>query len=200
MAISRYFNPVMSTTRSAFLGCLLLLSAPAVGLSNDPTFKDILANVQKRESRTGAILTITANAEQRAKGAPATFSYFEIQIKDKMAQVEMYNNYLTGKKGESYTFSVQPEIEAEYARLQNLARLRQLDTAVADAERRRRIYVLSSFRLQEGSDIKQVEAALGKPASVDYWMEAGWSTMVYRDVNVVTAFDKVHDIQSSRRE
>ena len=81
----------------------------------------------------------------------------DIQIKDKTAQVEMYNNYLTGKKGESYAFPVIPEIAAEYARLQNLARLRQLDTAVADAERRRRIYVLSSFKVEEGSDIKQVE-------------------------------------------
>ena len=113
----------------------------------------------------------------------------------------MYNNYLTGKKGEAYAFPVIPEIEAEYARLQNLARLRQFDTAVADAERRRRIYVLSSFKLQEGSDIKQVEAALGKSSlSLEYWMKAGWQTMVYRDVNVVTALDRVHDIQSSRRE
>jgi hypothetical protein len=201
MAITRWFQPFewIKPVHSVLCG-VLLLAAPTVGLSDDPTFKDILKSVQKRESRTGAILTIAASAEQRAKGAPATYSYFDIQIKDKTAQVEMYNNYLTGKRGEAYAFPVIPEIEAEYARLQNLARLRQLDTAVADAERRRRIYVLSSFKLQEGSDIKQVEAALGKPVSVEYWMKAGWQTMVYRDVNVVTALDRVHDIQSSRRE
>lgn len=204
MTIPRCFVPLNSNKSNrpvvALLFGVLSLATPAVGLSDDTTFKDILKSVQNRESRTGAILTIAASAEQRAKGAPATYSYFEIRIKDKTAQVEMYNNYLTGKKGESYVFPLGPEIEAEHARLQNLARLRELDSAVADAERRRRIFVLSSFQLQEGSGVEQIETVFGKPVAVNYWMKAGWATLVFCDVNVVTAFDKVHDIQSSHRD
>lgn len=199
MAIRRSVKPVkwIKPVYAALCGVLILV-APAGGLSDELTFKDILESVQDREARTGAILTIAASSKQRDKGAPAAYSHFEIRIKGKTAQVEMYNNYLTGKQGESYEFPVGPEIEAEYARLQNLTRLRQLDAAVADAERRRRIFVLSSFKLQEGSGIEQIETVFGKPTSVNYWMKAGWATLVFRDVNVVTAFDRVQDIQSSR--
>lgn len=179
--------------------CALLLAMSAPALSAEPTWSDILKNVERREARTGAILSVRSSAAKRAEGSPATYSHFEIRIKDKTAHVEMYNNYLTGKKGESFTFPIGPEIEAEYARLQNLAQLRMLDAAVADAERRRRIFVLSSFKLQEGSRIEALERALGKPTSVIPWMKAGWSTLVFRDVAVAVAFGRVHDIQSKPR-
>jgi len=179
---------------------LLLLAAPSIGMSEELTFKDLLKNVHRREARTGAIVSVKASAAKRAEGAPATYSNFEVQIEGKTARVEMYNNYLTGKQGESLTFPLGPEIKAEHERLQNLARLQEFDKAVADAERRRRIFVLSDFKLQEGSGVKQVEAALGKPVSVNYWMKAGWNTLVYRDVNIVIAFGKVHDIQRRNDE
>ncbi len=179
--------------------CALLLATSAPVLSAEPTLRDILKNVEKREARTGAILSVRSSAAKRAEGTPATYLHFEIRIKDKTAHVEMYNNYKNGKKGESFTFPIGPEIEAEYARLQNLAQLRLLDAAVADAERRRRIFVLSSFKFEEGSRIDVVEGALGKPTSVTLWQKVGWSTLVFRDVTVVVSFGGVHDIQSKPR-
>ena len=177
----------------------LLLATSTPALSAEPTLRNILKNVEKREARTGAILSVRSSAAKRAEGTPATYLHFEIRIKNKAAHVEMYNNYKNGKKGESFTFPIGPEIEAEYARLQNLVQLRMLDTAVADAERRRRIFVLSSFKLQEGSRIEAVEATFGKPTSVITWMKVGWSTLVFRNVTVGVAFGGVHDIQSKPR-
>ncbi len=183
----------------SILSSLLFLFVTSTVSGAEPTFDEILKNVESREERTGAILRVQSSQESRVKGAPAVYSFFDMRIEDKTAHVDMYNNYLTGKKGVSFKFAVTPQIEAEHARLQNLARLRQLDQAVADAERKRRIFVLSSFKLKEGSGIEQVEAVFGRPTSVIPWMKAGWDTLVFRDVSVVMAFDKVHDIQPNRR-
>ena len=111
----------------------------------------------------------------------------------------MYNNYLTGKQGEVFSFPVGPEIKAEHARLKNLARLRVLDKAVADAERKRRIFVSSSFKLHDGSKREQVEAVFGRPESVKVWMAVGWETLVYKHLFVIVVNDKVHDVQPKRR-
>lgn len=179
--------------------CALLLANAVPALAAEPTIDDILKRVEAREPRSGAILSVRSSPAQRAAGAPAKYAQFAIQIKDKTAHVEMYNNYLTGKEGVSYTFPVGPEIKAEYARLQNLAELRELDAAVEDAERRRRIFVLSSFKLREGSSVEQVEEVFGKPTSVIPWMKASWSTLVFSHVTVVVALDRVHDIQPKPR-
>jgi len=101
--------------------------------------------------------------------------------------------------GEVFSFPVGPEIKAEHARLKTLERLRVLDKAVADAERKRRIFVSSSFKLQEGSSREQAEAVFGRPESVSNHMRVGWKTLVYKRVSVVVANDKVHDIQPNRR-
>ena len=98
-----------------------------------------------------------------------------------------------------FSFPVGPEIKAEHARLKTLERLRVLDKAVADAERKRRIFVSSSFKLQEGSSREQAEAVFGRPESVSNHMRVGWKTLVYKRVSVVVANDKVHDIQPNRR-
>lgn len=185
--------------------CALLLVLPvsvlpASALSAEPALQEILKSVARRDERTGAILSVQPSAEMRAKGSPTVYHQFEIQIDDKTAIIEMYNNYLTGKKGEKFTYPIGPEIEAEFARLQNLARLRKLDAAVAAAQRQRRIFVLSSFALQEGSRYEQVEKVFGKPAKHIPWMKAGWDTLVYRDVAVTLAFGKVHDIQANVRK
>ena len=85
MAITRWFQPFkwIKPVHSVLCG-VMLLAAPAVGLSDDPTFKDILKRAFKNVNpEQWAILTIAASAEQRVKGAPATYSYFDIQIKDK---------------------------------------------------------------------------------------------------------------------
>jgi len=161
------------------------------------TFDEIVKSVARRESRTGAILNVRASKEARAQGARATYTYFEMRIEGKTAKVEMYNNYLNGKEGETFEFPVSPEIQAEYARLQNLARLRNLDQAVADAERKRRIYVLSSFRLQEGSSRMRVDGVFGKPEQVVDWMKGGWTTLVYKKVSITLAYGKVQDVRAN---
>lgn len=176
------------------LSLVVSLYVPLLGCAAEPSFDDILQGVKQRESRTGAITRVRSTPLGKAEGAPDTWWYFEITIKGKTAKIEMYSNYLTGRKGESFEFPVGTRLKEEYKRLEHLKQLRTLDKAVADAERRRRIYLLSKFQLTEGDESDAIETALGKPTEVMGWMRAGWSTWVYPDLRVTVGNGRAHDV------
>ena len=178
--------------------CVLLFVTSTPALSAEPTFRDILKNVTYHEPRTGAIGSVRQLTARKGQVNPAASRQFELTIKGNTAHVEIYRNLITGRDGDKFTFPVDAEIKAEYARQQNLEQLRVFDLVVNNAERRRRIFLLSSFKLRQGSSVEDVEDVFGKPTSVTAWMKQGWATMVFRDVTVTVSIRRVHDIRLKR--
>ena len=119
-----------------FIVLFIAISAKA----EEITFQNVLDRVNKRDERTGAILSInTTGLEKEVEGFPK-WHQFEIVLIGDEVKVHVYNSYMTGRKYRDYYFPLNELTQEELTKYQNYIKLTELDKAVEDAERKRRIF------------------------------------------------------------
>lgn len=149
------------------------------------SFSDFLERVEERDPRTQAILKVNATEDSTQENNPTTWWNCEITIGDESATVKVYNNYKSGKKGDSLHFPVEDAVKREAKRLENYHHLQHLDREVAQAEIRRRIFVRSNFQLRKGDSESKILEVYGKPAQRIPLNEAGCFGLSYEKLYII---------------
>ena len=174
---------------------MILWSIPAT--AQEISFSDILKRVTLRDERTGAILEIAASAAEKESTGESGFSSVELTPAGDEIRIYMYNTYMTGHKEVVYYFSPETSITRELQKYEHFLKLKEFDADVANAERRRRIYVYSNFQFMEGAPLEEVERVFGKDYKTEPWQKAGWATLIFEDYFVTMAVNQVHDIEKT---